>query len=146
MTTSPAQGDTLGPSARDRSETASIGELVADISEQLSRLLHQEVALAKAEARQTAERAGRGAGLLGGAATAGWLALLFLSLAVWEWLSTAIDSRGWAAVIVMAVWAVVAAVLAVAGRNIIRSMPGMRRTVETSKRIPDALKGHEETT
>jgi hypothetical protein len=145
MTTSP-QGGTLGPSARDRADTASIGELVSDISEQLSTLLHQEVALAKAEARETAQRAGRGAGLLGGAATAGWLALLFLSVAVWEWLSAAIDNRGWAAVIVMAVWAVVAAVLAAAGRNILRSMPGMRRTVETSKRIPDALKGHEETT
>jgi len=146
MTTSSPQGETLGQSAQARADTASIGELVSDISEGLSTLLRQEVALAKAEAKENAQRAGRGAGLLGGAATAGWFALLFLSVAVWEWLSGAIDNRGWAAVIVMAVWAVVAAILAVVGRNTIRNMQGMRRTVETGKRIPDALKGHEETT
>ncbi|EWT03255.1 hypothetical protein N865_18675 [Intrasporangium oryzae NRRL B-24470] len=130
--------------AEEKAQSASIGELVGDITSGLSTLLHQEVALAKAEARETATRAGRGAGMLSGAAAAGWFTLLFLSLAVWEWLSRAIDDRGWAAVIVMVIWAVVAAVLAMVGRRDIKQIQGMPRTVETAKQVPGALKGHEE--
>jgi hypothetical protein len=132
-------------SAHEKAENASIGELVGDISEGLTTLLRQEVELAKAEARESASRAGRGAGLFGGAGLAAWFALLFLSLAVWEWLTAALDNRGWAAVVVMAVWAVVAAILAAVARSSIKSIPGMKRTVETSKRVPDALRGDEET-
>lgn len=123
----------------------SLGELFGEVSKDLSQLVRQEVELAKAEAKESAQKAGRGVGMFGGAATAGWFALLFLSLAVWEWLSGAIDNRGWAAVIVMVVWAIVAAVLAASGRSSFRKIDGLPRTVDTSKKIPDALKGHEET-
>ena len=54
------------------------------------------------------------------------------------------ESRGWAAIVVMAIWAVVAAVLAALGRSNAKRIQGMQRTVETTKRVPDALKGHEE--
>ncbi|WP_323097445.1 phage holin family protein [Intrasporangium sp. YIM S08009] len=147
--TTPARAETFAipttTSAETKAESSSLGEIIADIGEDLSTLLRQEVELAKAEVKESAQKAGRGAGMFGGAATAGWFALLFLSLAVWEWLSGAIDNRGWAAVIVMAVWAVVAAVLAAAGRSSFRKIDGLPRTVDTSKKIPDALKGHEET-
>ncbi|WP_330474512.1 phage holin family protein [Terrabacter sp. C0L_2] len=129
----------------EKAEAASIGELVADVSQGLSTLLRQEIALAKAEAKQSATQAGKAGGKFGGAALAGWMAVLFLSLAVWEWLSSALESRGWAAVIVMVVWAVVAAVLAAMGRRDLKNIQGMERTVETTKRVPEALKGHEET-
>ncbi len=131
-------------SSQEKAERASIGELVADISQGLSSLLHQEVELAKAEVRESTTRAGKAAGMFGGAALAGWMALLFLSVAVWEWLSRALDSRGWAAIIVMAVWAVIAAVLAAMGRRTTKEIQGLPRTTETAKRIPDALKGNEE--
>ena len=49
--------------------------------------------------------------MLAGAATAGHFALLFLSIAAW-WAIGNATGRGWSALIVMAVWAVVAAVLA----------------------------------
>ena len=127
-----------------RGDAASIGELVSDIGSHLSTLLRQEVELAKAEVRQSASKAGKGVGMLGGAAMAGYFALLFLSIAVWEWLSASLGNRGWAAVIVMAGWAVVAAILAVIGRRDIKDIQGMPRTVETAKRVPDALKGNEE--
>lgn len=133
-----------GMSAHERAESASIGDLVSDVSQGLSTLLRQEVELAKAEAKESATKAGKGAGMLSGAAMAGWFSLLFLSLAIWEWLSGAIDNRGWAAVIVMAIWAVVAAILAVMGRNKIKDIQGMPRTVETAKHVPDALKGNED--
>ena len=154
-TTGPAPGAYAGDTAyapptdressHEKAEHASIGELVGDISQGLSTLLRQEVELAKAEARESATRAGKAAGQFGAAALAGWMTLLFLSLAVWEWLSSALDSRGWAALIVMAVWGVVAAVLAAAGRRTTKQIQGLPRTTETAKRVPDALKGNEET-
>jgi len=131
--------------AQQKADAASIGEIVSDISAGLSTLMRQEVALAKAEARESAAQAGKAAGLFSGAALGGWMAALFLSIAVWEWLSDAIDNRGWAALIVMAVWAVIAAVLASMGRTDLKRISGMPRTVETTKRVPDALKGQETT-
>ncbi|KRF42128.1 hypothetical protein ASH01_18025 [Terrabacter sp. Soil811] len=131
-------------SSHEKAEHASIGELVGDISQGLSTLLRQEVELAKAEVRESTARAGKAAGMFGGAAFAAWMTLLFLSLAVWEWLSNALESRGWAAVIVMAVWAVIAAVLAAMGRRTTKEIQGLPRTTETAKRVPDALKGNEE--
>jgi hypothetical protein len=131
--------------AQQKADAASIGEIVSDISAGLSTLMRQEVALAKAEARESAAQAGKAAGLFSGAALGGWMAALFLSIAVWEWLSDAIDNRGWAALIVMAVWAIIAAVLASMGRTDLKRISGMPRTVETTKRVPDALKGQETT-
>ncbi len=131
--------------AQDKADAASIGEIVSDISAGLSTLMRQEVALAKAEARESASQAGKAAGLFSGAALGGWMAVLFLSLAVWEWLSGAIDNRGWAAFIVMVVWAVIAAVLASMGRTEMTRIGGMPRTIETTKRVPDAVKGQETT-
>ena len=129
----------------ERAETASIGELVASVSEGLTTLLRQEIALARAEAKQSAKQAGKAGGEFAGAGVAGWMALLFLSIAVWEWLSSALDSRGWAAVIVMVVWAIIGAILYSMGRRDMKHVQGMERTVETTKKVPDALKGHEET-
>lgn len=132
-----------GMSAEQKAEIASLGDIVGDISAGLSTLMRQEVALAKAEARESASQAGKAAGLFSGAALGGWMAALFLSLAVWEWIAGAIDNRGWAAVIVMAIWAVIAAVLAAMGKSEMKRVNGLPRTVETTKRVPDALKGQE---
>lgn len=143
MTSNP--GSLNDVSAEEKADMASLGEIVGDISAGLSTLMRQEVALAKAEARESAAQAGKAAGLFSGAALGGWMAALFLSLAVWEWIAGAIDNRGWAAVIVMAIWAVIAAVLASMGRADMRRVSGLPRTVETTKRVPDALKGQETT-
>ncbi|MDF3150341.1 phage holin family protein, partial [Streptomyces sp. T21Q-yed] len=48
---------------RVRDERHSVGELVGQASEQLSRLVRQEVALAKEELAEKGRRAGRGGGL-----------------------------------------------------------------------------------
>lgn len=131
-------------SAHEKAQTASLGDIVGDISSGLSTLLRQEVALAKAEAKQSATRAGTGVGMLVGAGLAGFFVLLFLSIAVWEWLSSALNSRGWAAILVMVVWAIIAAILAAVGRKNLKQIQGMPRTVETAKQVPDALKGNED--
>jgi len=68
------------PGAQER---PSIGELLADVSEDITTLMRQEVELAKAEIKQSATRAGKGAGMFAGAGIAGHMVLLFVSIAVW---------------------------------------------------------------
>jgi MFS family permease len=110
-----------------------IGELVKDLSQQTSTLVRTEIELARAELQQKGKVAGKGAGLLGGAAVAGMLALGALTAALIALLATAMDT--WiAALIVMALWAVVAAVLAKAGqKSLQRATPPAPQTVETVK-------------
>ena len=127
-----------GQSAGDRS----LGELISDVTTDLSTLLRQELELAKAELAQSASRAGKGVGLLGGAGIAGHFVLLFASIALW-WAIGAATGLGWAALIVAAIWAVIAGVLAVTGRSALKSVRGLPRTADTVKKIPDALKGDE---
>ncbi len=127
----------------DRGEIGSVGALVGDITQDLSTLMRQEVALAKAEAKQSATQAGKGAGMLTGAALAGWFTLLFLSVALW-WALGDLIGLGWSAVVVALLWAVVAAVLGVMGRSQLQKVKGMPHTVETAKKVPDALKGNED--
>jgi uncharacterized membrane protein YqjE len=122
--------------------SASIGELLSDISTDISTLMRQEVELAKAELRQSATKAGKGVGMLGGAAVFAHLALFFLALASWWGLGNAIG-RGWAGLVVTVVLALIAAVLAVVGRKEVQSVSGLAQTASTVKKIPDAVKGNE---
>jgi hypothetical protein len=121
----------------------SVGELVGEVSRDLSTLVRQEIELAKAEAKQSAQRAGKGAGLFGGAGVAGHMVLLFLSLALW-WALGTVMGLGWSGLVVAAVWAVIAAVLAMRGKKELQAVEGMPQTTDSVKKIPDALRGHEE--
>jgi hypothetical protein len=121
----------------------SIGELLSNVSEDLSILVRQELALAKAEATQTASRVGKGSGMLAGAAIAGYFVLLFLSIALWWGLGNAIG-HAWSALVVMVIWAIIAAVLAVLGRASLRKAKGLPQTTDTVKNIPGALTPHPE--
>lgn len=133
---------TLGGESVDSSRS-SVGELLAEVSSDLSTLMRQEVELAKAEIRQSASRAGKGAGLLGGAGVAGHLGLIFISVAVWWALGDHIG-RGWSALVVAAIWLIITAVLATVGRSELKSISGLSRTADTIKKIPTAVQGNEE--
>ena len=85
--------------------------------------MRQELELAKAELQQSATRAGKGAGMLGGAAVAGYFVLLFASIALW-WAIGSATGLGWSAVIVAVIWGIVGAVLYAAGRNSLKSVRG----------------------
>ena len=122
---------------------ASVGELLGEVTRDLSTLMRQEIALAKAEVGESAKRAGKGAGLLAGAGVAGHMVLLFLSVALW-WALGSVMGRGWSAVVVAVVWAVVAAVLAARGRAQLREVEGVPETADSVRKIPHALQGHEE--
>jgi hypothetical protein len=123
---------------------ASVGELFSEIAEDLSTLLRQEVELAKAELRQSATRASKGAGLLAGAGVSGHMVLLFVSAAAWWGIGDA-TGRGWSALIVAAIWLVIAAALGLMGRREISAVPGIPQTTQTVKKIPDAVRGNEDT-
>ena len=119
---------------------ASAGQLLGEISSDISTLMRQEVELAKTELQQSVSKASRGAGMLGGAALAGHMVLLFLSVALWWGLGERIG-RGWSGLVVALVWAVIAAVLAVTGRSQLKEVAGLPQTAETANEIPQALKG-----
>lgn len=132
----------IGPPAAQTAGDRSLGELISEVTGDLSTLMRQELELAKAELQQSASRAGKGAGMLGGAGIAGYFVLLFISIALW-WAIGAATGLGWAAVIVAVIWAVIGAVLFVVGRNSLKSVRGIPKTADTVKKIPDALKGNE---
>jgi len=122
-------------------QSPSIGQLLSEISEDMSTLMRQELDLAKAELRQEASKAGKAAGMLGGAAFAGYMVLLFLSLALWWGLSNSMD-QGWAALIVAVIWVIIGAVLYALGRSRMRELRGLPQTAATVKEMPNTLKGH----
>ncbi|HET6295099.1 MAG TPA: phage holin family protein [Kribbella sp.] len=118
----------------------SLGEIVSQLTTDLGTLTRQELALAKAELQAEAKKAGKGAGLLGGAAFAGWMVALFLSLTAMWALDEAMDLI-WSALIVAAVWAIAAAVLAMRGRKELRDVsPKPEQTVESLKEDAKWLK------
>jgi hypothetical protein len=118
-----------------------VGELIGEVTSDLSTLMRQELDLAKAELKVEATKTGKAAGMLGGAGYAGHMVALFLSIALWWALGNA-TGRGWSALIVAVLWGIAAAVLFSIGRKRMRDVnPKPERTVETLKEVPDALKG-----
>ena len=111
-----------------------VGELVKELAGQTSTLVRQEIKLAQAELTTKGKVAGRGAGMLAGAAVAGLLALIALTAVLIAALDTAVPL--WlAALIVTVLWAVIGAVLAARGRKELQHAgpPVPEQTVETVK-------------
>jgi uncharacterized membrane protein YqjE len=111
-----------------------LGDLVKQLAGQTSTLVRQEIDLAKAELTEKGRTAGKGAGLLGGAAVVGLLAAGALTACLILVLSEAMDA--WlAALIVAVVMGAVAAFLAIRGRDRIRAStpPVPEQTIETVK-------------
>lgn len=119
---------------------SSLGAMVSQLTSDLSTLTRQELALAKTELREEAKKAGKGAGMLGGAAFAGWMLALFVSLTL-MWALNEVMHIAWAALIVAAVWAIAAAVLLTAGRKAMREVnPTPDQTVDSLKEDAKWLK------
>jgi F0F1-type ATP synthase assembly protein I len=155
-------GNTAQPMTEDGHpvvEGTSVGQLIGDVTRDLSTLMRQELELAKAELRADANRAtdevkaqgskaGKGAGMLAGAGVAGLMLAVFLSCALWWALENVMDA-GLAALIVAVLWGVIAAVLFVVGRKQLKTVdfsglkninPKPEQTVETLQQVPGALK------
>lgn len=129
------------PPANPEMRDASTGELVKQLTEDMRTLVQKEVTLAKAELSEKGKRAGVGAGLLGGGATFGFLALATIVAAIVGLLDTAMAF--WvAALIVGVVLAGLAAVLALTGKNKVQEAgpPVPEETVESVKEDVQWLK------
>ena len=137
------EGYTAPRSPLQADDGRSIGSVLADITANISTLLQQEVALAKAELRQSGTQAGKGIGLLAGAGVAGLLLLVFLSVSALWGLGLYLGNQ-WSALVVAAVWAIIAAILYFAGKAELKRIRGLPATTETLSKVPPALKGHEE--
>jgi hypothetical protein len=130
-------GASLPPTGEEK---AAVKDFVSDVTRDVKTLVQQEIALAKAEISAEAVKAGKGAGMLAGAGIAALLAIIFASVAAWWGLAHLMDAS-WAALIVAAVWAVIAAVLVMVGRGALKSISlSPTRTIESIKRIPNTLK------
>jgi hypothetical protein len=114
--TQPSTGGATRATAAPPAGESSTGQLVSDLTDQISRLVRDEARLAQAEVTQKAKRLGIGAGLFGGAGLFAFFglaalittAILLLDLVLPAWL---------AALIVAVVLFAVAGVLALVGRK-----------------------------
>lgn len=111
----------------------SLGELVQSATKDLSLLVHQEFALAKAELKKEVTTAGAGVGMFGGAAFAGVLAVIFLSIALAYGISWLGIGLGWGFLIVGVLYLLVAAGLALTGKKTISRVGPPEKSLESLK-------------
>ena len=127
------------PAKRDESTA----ELVKDLTREVSQLVRQEMALAKAEMTEKGKKAGVGAGLLSGAAVLALAAvggsmtslILLLDLVMPSWL---------AAIIVTVAYGIGAALLGLRGKERLgeAAPPAPERTIESVKEDIQWAKTH----
>jgi len=111
-----------------------LADLLRRLGQDLGTLVRQEAELAKAELREKARSAGSSAGMFGGAYVLGMLAATALTACFVLALATALD--GWlAALIVAVVYAAIAGVLALLGKNKVQEAtpPAPEQAIESTK-------------
>ena len=123
----------VGPHVQGVEDGRSLGQIVGDLSTDLTTLVKQELELARTELKEEATKAGKGAGMLGGAGVAGLLALILGSFALTylldNWMPVEL-----AFLIVTILWAIVGAVLAARGRKELKNAnPQLPETQQTLK-------------
>jgi hypothetical protein len=111
---------------------ATLGELLSEVTSEISILFRQEIDLAKLEAKEEATNVGRASALLGGAAIAGLLGLVLCSMSL-AWLIDQGLNRAAAFAIVGGIWTVLAIVLQRVGRARLARVRGLPKTRETIK-------------
>ena len=114
--TSMSNTPTYDPATQPKRPEASLGELVGEMTREVSDLFRKEVQLAKTEAREEISAAGKAGAMLGAAGLAGWMTLIMLSFAI-----------------VALVWLIVAAILGATGRRRLTSLRPLPQTTATLK-------------
>ncbi len=120
----------------------SIGQLVSDVSTNVSTLIQGEIALAKLELKASVKNAGTGVAMFAAAAvllvfslTFGFIALAegLVAAGLWRWLSY---------LIVFAFFVLVALVLVLIGVKKVKKVKGPEQTIATSKDTVAYLKAN----
>jgi uncharacterized membrane protein len=122
----PTSGSAVPATARGKAvagQEPSIGRLVADASRDVSALVQNEIALAKAELKVSVRAGGLSVGLFAAAAFLMLLGVIMLSVAIAYFLHMTGLDLAWCFLIVFAVYAVVAALLGFVG---VRKVKGVR--------------------
>jgi uncharacterized membrane protein YqjE len=119
-----------GPDVSQRS----VGELVGEVAQDLTKLVNQELELAKVEVRAEVKKTGKAAAAFGVAGVAGYFALLFASLTLMFALDLLFDNLALAALVVTLLYAIVAAVLFSRAKKTAQTIdPTPHVTVQTLK-------------
>lgn len=119
---------------------APTADLLRQLSQQMSSLVSQEIALAKAEVSEKGKKAGIGAGMFGGAGVTGLyfvgalittIILVLIKAGITPWLS---------ALIVTVVLGAIAAVLALQGKKQIQQVGPPEKAIASVKADTDTIK------
>ncbi|HUA49904.1 MAG TPA: phage holin family protein [Solirubrobacteraceae bacterium] len=131
----------MATTTNDAGDNRSTSELIRDLSEQSTRLIRQEMALARAELIEKGAQAGFGIGLFGGAGLLSLYGLGALTAGGILLLSTAM--KAWmAAVIVAGGFLIVAGAAALIGKaRLARAAPPVpEATIETAKQDVETIR------
>jgi Flp pilus assembly protein TadB len=125
----------------NRTSERTIGQLVADASNDLSSIVRSEIELAKVEISTDAKNAGKGAGMFAGAAVLGAYGFGLLLLAI-AWGIHALGLPVWAGLLIVAVLLfIVAAVLGLIGKKNVSRVKGKpERTITNAQQTIEAVK------
>ena len=118
-----------------------LGQLVADATQDVSTIVRSEIDLAKAEITADAKQAGKGAGMFAGAGVMGFLGVVLLLFAVVYGL-VAVGVPTWLAFLIVAVLLfVVAGILGLVGKKDVSKVKGKpERTIVTTQETIAAIK------
>jgi uncharacterized membrane protein YqjE len=136
-------GAATKPARFERADDRGVSELVKDLSQQTTTLVRQELELARAELTEKGRQAGAGARMFGAAGLFGLFALAALTACFVAALATAVTHVWLAALIVAAVYGVVAGVLALAGkRRVQHATPPVEQATRSVKADVQSVKAH----
>ena len=113
---------------------ASIGELMAQLSEQTSRLVRNEMRLAQQELMQSAKHAGAGAGLFGAAGLLAFFGLASVITSAIAGLALVVPTWAAALIVAAALFAVAGVAALVSRRQVKEATPAAPQTVASVKK------------
>ncbi|WP_171166575.1 phage holin family protein [Streptomyces sp. I05A-00742] len=126
-------------SAADDGADRSLGQLVATATAELSALVHDEIALAKAELREDAKRVGVGGGAIAAAGTLALFSLPVLSFAAAYGIHNLGLGLAWSFLITGGAFLVVAALLGLLAVKKLKKISKPERTLASAKETAAVL-------
>jgi hypothetical protein len=135
-----AAGLLNGARAQERAQERTLGQLVAEATQDVTEIMRGEIALAKAELKVDIKNGAIGGGLFGAAGYLGFLASILLTIAAAYGLVAA-GLRPWLAFLVLAVaLLLIAALLALIGRSRISKVGPPQRAIRSARETIAAVK------
>ncbi len=133
-------------STASKQSSEGLGAMVSGVTEDLSLLVKDQIALAKSELRESARNAASSTALLVGAGVLAFLGLVFLLLTL-AWVLVALGLPTWAGFgIVTLLLVVVAVILALVGRSRVQQVHAPERTQQQLAELPTVLPGRRSST